>query len=478
LHRCNILSMRVLAVLGATVASLAGATLSGQAPAATPGASSAVGTVFDSVRLRPLVGARVRLDTTDMVATVDRDGRFRLEGIPDGSHYLRVEHPFLDTVGIVLRSPVQRYSAGSSFVGELATPSPETLINMVCTPAWRARGPAALMGRVREADSGTPATGAKVSLVWYEIEVSSGIRRTPRLREVNVGPDGTYRICGLPPQLDGRVQVLRGELTSGDILINFGDDLLFLRSMSIAAPSAVIATSDSSRPEAPRTLQGTSRLVGKVLNNAGQPLVGARVQVDGTTRVASTRSTGDFVLDSLPAGTQTVSVRLLGYAPTEQAVDLSSREARSVTIKLTDFVPVLEAVRVSATRERALDAVGFARRKRTGQGHYLEGDQINTNSLYFSDVLRVVPSVRVQSIGGRQMITSSRDINGCVAIWVDGNQWQQLQPGDIDEFVKPHELAAIEVYSAATAPAEFQSTRTGSCTTIVAWTARRLDRKR
>ena len=65
-----------------------------------------------------------------------------------------------------------------------------------------------------------------------------------------------------------------------------------------------------------------------------------------------------------------------------------------------------------------------------------------------------------------------------MSVWIDGNQWQQLEPGDIDDFVKPHELAAIEVYSATTAPAEFQGGRSGGCTTIVAWTHRRLDRRR
>jgi len=365
----------------------------------------------------------------------------------------------------------------------MATPSPETLIQLVCTAAWRARGPAALMGKVREADTRVPATGAKVSLVWYELDVGGGIRRAPRVREVTVGADGTYRFCGLPAQLEGKVQVLRGALTSGDITIAFDQDLLFLRSMTIAAPGAIVSSpgipsSDSTRAPGPRTVAGTARLSGKVVNNAGRPLSGARVQMDGTTRVAATRETGDFVLDSLPPGTQTVSVRLLGYAPTEAAVDLSSRETRSVTIRLTDFVPVLEAVRVTAARERALDAVGFSRRKRSGAGHYMEGDAINTNALNFSDAIRMAPGIRIVPVGGRQMIASSRDLNGCVSVWIDGNQWQQLEPGDIDDFVKPHELAAIEVYSASTAPAEFQGGRTGGCTTIVAWTHRRLDRRR
>ncbi|MGH7678956.1 MAG: carboxypeptidase regulatory-like domain-containing protein, partial [Gemmatimonadaceae bacterium] len=202
------------------------------------------------------------------------------------------------------------------------------------------------------------------------------------------------------------------------------------------------------------------------------------VQLDGTTRVAATRAGGDFVLDSLPAGTQTVTVRSLGYAPMEQAVDLSSSQPQTITLRLADFVPVLEEVRVTAAKERALDNIGFSRRKRSGMGHFMEGNAINTNALNFSDVMRVAPGIRIVPVMGRQMITSSRDINGCVAVWIDGTQWQQMEPGDIDDFVKPHELAAIEIFSPAQTPAEFQSTRTGSCTTVVAWTVRRLNRKR
>lgn len=439
--------------------------------------------VWDSVRLRPLGGASIRVDTSSLVVTADAEGRFRIDGIPAGRHYLAVEHPFLDTLGIALRSVHETYVDGETRAVQLATPSSETLIEMVCSAAWRARGPAALMGRVREADNGEPATGAKVSLVWYELDISGGVRRAPRVREASVGADGTYRICGLPAQLDGRVQVMRGALTSGEIVITFGDDLLALRSMSIASPEAIVAvpgsSSDSSRAAAP-TVLGTARLTGRVLNKAGQPLAGARVQLDGTTRTAVTRDNGAFVLDSLPPGTQNVTVRLLGYAPVEAAVDLSSVESRSVTLRMEDFVPMLEAVRVTAQRERALDDVGFSRRKRMGQGWYMDGDEIrNRNSQHFSDLMRSAPGLRVSQHMGRQMIQSSRDpVNGCVTVWVDGSAWQQLEPGDIDDFVKPHELAAVEVYGPTTTPVEYQQAGRGGCSTIIAWTNRRLDRKR
>lgn len=461
-------------VLPVALALMGGSAVLAQQPAAAPPAptATAIGVAFDSLRGRPLAGAIIRVDSSDLVGVADQDGRFRIEGIAAGGHTLRLEHPILDTIGLALRSPMYAFTAGGTVGIELVIPGQQTLTQFLCTAAWRNRGPAVLMGRVRDADTGVPATGAKVSLVWYEVEVTNAVRRAPRVRETQVGPDGTYRICGLPAELDGKVQVIRGTQTSGEIPINFGSDLVYLRSMGLASQVAVAGDSTKG------SMLGTARLTGRVTNNLGGPLANARVQLEGTTRVATTRAGGEFTLDSLPSGTQSVSIRLLGFAPVEQAVDLVSNQATNVTIKLAEFVPVLEAVRVTAARERGLESVGYTRRKRVGQGTFLGDEEINENSTYFSDVLRQVPGIRVVPFGmNRQVITSSRNPNGCTLVWVDGTMWQSLEPGDIDEFVRPHELAAIEVYSPSTTPAEFQS-RGGSCTTIVAWTYRKLDRER
>ncbi|MEX2179029.1 MAG: carboxypeptidase-like regulatory domain-containing protein [Gemmatimonadaceae bacterium] len=471
--------MKALTVLKGLLALPLAATALAQQP---PTTASVFGTAYDSVRFRPMAGARVRVDTSDLVGVADDHGRWQIAGVPPGEHYLRVEHPILDSLGVTLRTARIMFLAGNGTIHELATPTSTVLIERLCTPAWRARGPAALMGRVREADTQAPAVGARVSLVWYEVEIANPTKPVPRVREVQVGQDGTYRICGLPAQLDGKVQVIRGNLTSGDIPMNFGEDLLGVRSMSIAAPGAVVAVttdaSDSTLARAPETtLVGNARLTGQVRNKAGAPLVGARVMLEGTARAASTRTDGGFVLDSLPPGTQSVAVRMLGYAPTEAAVELSSAASRRVVITMEDFVPTLETVRVSAQRDRALENIGYARRKRLGSGYYLEGTEINRESLHFSDVLRNVPGIRIVPGGGGQYIQSARGPMTCVSIWIDGTQWQQIEPGDIDDYLKPNEVGAIEVYSPSSTPMEFQG-RGGSCTTIVAWTARRLSPRR
>ena len=465
MHRSFLLPVALAFIAGASA-------VTAQQPAPGGTTAVAVGVVFDSLRGRPMAGALIRVDSSQLVAMADDEGRFRIEGIAPGGHVLSVEHPLLDTIGVALRSPMYAFMAGGTVGVELAIPGQETFVQYVCTAAWRNRGPAVMMGRVRDPDSGVPVAGARVSLVWYEVEVTNAVRRAPRVRDAQVGPDGTYRICGLPAQLDGKVQVLRGGQTSGEIPINFGSDIVYLRSMSLAAQT--VARADSTG--AP--VLGTARVTGRVIDNAGKPLANARVQLEGSTRVATTRANGDFSLDSLPAGTQSIAVRLLGYAPVEQAVDLVSSRPSTVTIKMTEFVPVLEAVRVSAARERGLESVGFNRRRRTGQGHYMDEEDINENSSYFSDVLRAAPGLRIVPSGmNRQVVTASRNPNGCVLVWVDGTMWQSLEPGDIDDYLRPSELAAIEVYSPSTTPAEFQA-KGGSCTTIVAWTYRKLDRER
>ena len=469
----------------ATLALLAAANLSAQG-AGQAGMAAAVGTVFDSVRLRPLAGARLRVDSSTLVAVADAEGRFRLEGIAPGPHQIRVEHPFVDTLGISLRSGTITFADFETKVLELATPSQETIVDLLCTPAWRARGPAMLAGRVREADTGTPASGAKVSLVWYEIATLGGVRKTPRVREATVGADGVYRICGLPAELEGKAQVIRGGVTSGDVPITFGQDIVSLRSMSVAQAGTIVTEEVAQKPDTgggaqkapPPRVFGTARLTGRVVNKANQPIVGARVQLEGANRAADTRANGEFTLDSLPAGTQTVAVRKLGYAPIEAAVDLSSREASRVTLSMEDFVPVLETVRVTAGRAKVLDDVGFSRRKRVGSGFYMDGEELTSRvGSRFSDVLRSAPGILIQRSGDRQYITSSRDpANGCVNIWIDGTQWQQLEAGDVDDYLRPGEVGAIEVYSPTTTPAEFEGVSRGSCSTVVVWTVRRLDR--
>jgi hypothetical protein len=107
----------------------------------------------------------------------------------------------------------------------------------------------------------------------------------------------------------------------------------------------------------------------------------------------------------------------------------------------------------------------------------MDGTMINHLSLSFSDVMRMAPGLRVQPRGdGRTyVITDSRSSSGgCVNYYVDGTLWQTMTPGDIDDFVRPAELVAVEVYHGAQTPPQFTPPGQSSCAAIVAWTVAKV----
>lgn len=478
-------------LLSPFIVALAAISLRAQNPptpaAASSGFATIRGSVLDSLHDALVKGALVRVDNGIREAFTDSTGAYRIDSVPAGMHRLVVMHPLLDTLGISLVTPPMTLNAGETRIFEVAVPSAETLVSLLCTAARRSLGPAALVGFVRDADTDSAAKGAKVSLLYYESD-PLGLKKSARVREAQIGPDGRFRICGLPATMSGKLQVFRGGVQTGEVPVELGgqsgSQLLAMRSMSISSTSTVVtAPPTDTGGKAVTTVKGRARVSGRVLNKYGQPVAGARVELQNTGAATKTRANGEFTLDSLPSGTQTLEVRQLGFSPTEVPVELSMGTPQSVTVKMAEYVPVLSTMRVTAQRERGLNDVGFADRKKTGMGYYLDADQLKMRqTTQFSDMLRTVPGIRVQPAGdgsGANVITSSRDaMGGCVTFVVDGAPWQQMTPGDLDTYVRPEEVAALEVYNGATTPPQFQMGGQTSCTTVVIWTERRISRKK
>jgi hypothetical protein len=442
------------------------------------------GVTLDSVHAEPLAHALIQIEGTTRMTFSDSLGRFLVDSIPPGSYRVLVEHPLLDTLGISLVTPPMGITANMVTQTIIAVPAGEFLVGLFCPAARRALGPGALVGRVREPDSDVAATGARVSFVWYDADppgLPSNLRITkkpPRVRETTVSADGTYRLCGLPEKYEGKLQAQRkdgGETAEVTVTQELG--VLALRSMSVAALPK-IAAGDTGAVQLPR---GAARVTGKVVNRSGAPVANARVGLMGSSAAAMTKANGEFVLDSLPAGTQALVVRQLGYSPTEVPVELSARTPARVMVKLGVLVPQLSPVEVVSRREEGLQKVGFLDRKRTSAGGYFIGPEqlAKRNATKFTDVLRTTPGLRVQESNGQAMITSTRSAQGggCVTVYVDGAPWQQIDPGDLDTFVQPNEIAAVEVYSGASIPAQF-TTPGQSCSAVVVWTKTRVERRK
>jgi hypothetical protein len=354
-------------------------------------------------------------------------------------------------------------------------PGADRILTSFCAPALRLRGPAAIVGFVRDPDTGVPVDSARVTLV-IAAEDPLGLVKESTVREARPDATGRFRLCGLPAGLRGKLQVERKGIRSSEIPIALGAELLEPKGLSLSlANRRITVQGDSGRTRT--VLAGTARLTGRVVNSVGRPIEGARVSVAGTAASAVTRANGEFILDSLPSGTQMVEVRKLAFAVAEQAVELRSYGEVPVVVTMTDHVPTLETVRSVGDRTVDLENIGYTRRKRTGGGYYYEGDQINTTSSTFSSSLSNVPSLRVRRvdvIGDRYEVTDARNSSGCVAYIVDGTKWKSVTPGDIDIAVRPEEVQALEVYHSSNVPAEFVRINDGKCLTIVIWTRRRV----
>jgi hypothetical protein len=185
-----------------------------------------------------------------------------------------------------------------------------------------------------------------------------------------------------------------------------------------------------------------------------------------------TNEKGEFTMRNLPSGSKLLVVRHLGFVPQDVPVDLSSREETRVTISLPKFVTVMDPVLVTARRSAALEKVGFSARKKSGFGYYLGPDRLEAMHPYqLTDILRVVPGIRVNYGPDGETVSSSRDLmgGGCVQYYVDDMRFREMSPGDINHFVTGGEVVAIEVYQGYNTPPQYTEAG-GPCTTIVLWT--------
>ena len=101
-------------------------------------------------------------------------------------------------------------------------------------------------------------------------------------------------------------------------------------------------------------------------DKSGEPLIGASVQVEGTSPVigAACDVNGRFVLRNVPHGTHTLLIASVGYAPkkvTEIAV--TNGEPVIVEAALTESVVEMKPVEVTAERARATESSVLMKRK-------------------------------------------------------------------------------------------------------------------
>jgi TonB-linked SusC/RagA family outer membrane protein len=133
----------------------------------------------------------------------------------------------------------------------------------------------------------------------------------------------------------------------------------------------------------PAALQGqTGTITGEVLSEAGTPLVGAQVLIDGTRRATMSDGQGRFQLTNVPEGSHRVRASVLGYRSETRVVQLSAGQTLTLEFRLAPSAIALDELVVTGT-------VGGTERRAIGNV---------VSAIRADDVMQLMPVQNIQSL--------------------------------------------------------------------------------
>lgn len=455
------------------------------APLPPPGPVSAqvIGTVWDSVGMRPLADATVRIVRADdpsigRTATSNVNGRFRYDTLPAGTWIASFLHPVLDSLRLEPGITRIEITEAGEIELPLSIPSPRTLVTISCR-ARLAADLGAIAGEIRRADDDTPLAGASVFVEWPEW-VLRNKRMVTEMRRVVARSDSTghYALCAVPTGSSLRSFAWTGADTSGAVEVAVPEHGYAVQDFAIGSVERVTVRLDSVTGPAATTIErrGRASVRGFVRTLDGRPLVNALVRVLGSGSQVRTNAEGLFTIPNAAPGTQSVEARAIGYAPYRMPLRLRDGEVTPAILRLAVQRVQLDTVRVVAGKTIVPEVRAIERRMRTGVGRILDANEIRERStLFVADALRNIPGVSVVGAGFGQKVFMRSPFNGaeCLAnIVIDGLAIQAATRGEfvLDDYVSRANVAAIEVYPRSNlVPPEFL-TVAGGCGVVAVWT--------
>lgn len=220
------------------------------------------------------------------------------------------------------------------------------------------------------------------------------------------------------------------------------------------------------------TLSGIVRVV-----DEGSP-VRARVRVKGTVLNAAASDDGTFRLANVPAGSQKLDVRMIGFTPLLLAIDVRGGETLFVKVELTPVAAELQAVEVSEEMAALTPQLrGFEERRARGMGTFFTREDIlRMQPRLFTDILRRVPSMQIRPIqgghGDNVSVQTERGKPCAMQFFINGPAVPMLGDSPVNYYISPEEVVGVEVYRGSSEiPSQFNSSMTNSrCGVVVVWT--------
>jgi len=242
-----------------------------------------------------------------------------------------------------------------------------------------------------------------------------------------------------------------------------------MRARSFLPAAALFATTLSGQDK-PATVSEPT-ISGVIKDVAGLPIPEVEVGIIKGQRLQQffiTAADGKFLLSGVNRGMVPLRIRRLGYAMQFLDVDARLPSAATLEIVLKTVPGELEEVTIAGTEQVRLHEFYQRKEQRGTFARFLEQGEIQrlgpTNP---SDLFRSVPGIVISSAGTGAGYTIR--IRGCQPmVWVDG---QRVPGAELDEVIKPEEIAAIEFYpSSAGIPAQYLERGNRLCGLILVWT--------
>lgn len=451
------------------------------------------GLVWDSTRYGPMEGARVYLSGTSYAGTTDAQGRFLIEGIPEGVFTAVFTHPRLDTLGVLAQGVDVEITPGEISDILLGVPSTGSIMVDACRGEERAWGSAVVTGTVRDQGSGQPIPRATIRLDWQEISrLGPGrIGGQNKWFETATDSEGRYTVCSVPSDELIVVQAAFLDRQSDTVSVRVLEDSYTVVNLEIILPSGMLRSSSSvAVSQGDVGIQGVQGNIREP--ETGEPVRDAEValtQSPGTIRVTgTTNDRGFFRLQTRMPGNYVLSARALGFSEIQDApVEVLPGKLTVLDVQMAPEALELEPlVIIAEARTYHLEMQGFYERQAKGldTGIFLTPELIErrmprrvTDLFYGLMGTRVVETQIGEQgvyfrVGER---FSSGGMNICwPMVYLDRHLIRTGglggDPAALNELAKAFDLAAIEIYrSAAEIPPQFNGPNAG-CGVIVLWT--------
>ncbi|HEY0776677.1 MAG TPA: carboxypeptidase-like regulatory domain-containing protein [Gemmatirosa sp.] len=450
-------------------------------PAGVPAAVHGVvyGVVYDSLTREPLAGATVQnVRAGDLTGSrsvaADSMGAFRIDSLAPGRYLVGFSHPLLDLLHVEAAPRLVEVGSGGDVVRvDLGVPALARVRPVLCgSPQAPTDSSGLLAGRVRDAADDAPVAHATVVLTWSELTFGRGGPRVERRRvPVTTGPEGRYVACGVPAGVELVASAAAPGRASGEVALDVPTLGFVVRDFLLGDSASAVVAAPAGAPLA----RGTARLTGTVRDTAGRPVPRARVRVWGTAAEAVTGADAAFSLAGLPAGTRTLEVRAIGFAPQRVAVDLAPGRAGTVDVRMGRPVPTLGPVTVFGKRVAASPLVqGFLDRR----AHSAIGQFLTAEDFVRLEPVDVVSALR--GLGGLKVVPNSRMGSTVLGFTPGGRPCQAAvflnglaldADDEIDLHVSPRDVAGVEVYRTPDfAPSQIPGVQKINCSVVMIWT--------